>query len=251
MKKINLITIITITIASFITACKKDDTTPKNAKQVLDFHWHSKVGSADASYGVQFTSTDGIKFKLSDWRYYVSNFVLIKEDGSEYPISDKVFLIDIANADYSLDSVPVGNYKGFKFTVGLDSTTNHKDPTLYAASNPLSLQSPSIHWSWNSGYIFMKIEGKYDSTVAQLGGTSINQPFFFHVGTDKLKQVIDYSNEAFSVVSGEDKELHIEMDFLKILNSVNLKTENATHTGDNLPLATKISNNWKTSFTLE
>jgi hypothetical protein len=34
-------------------------------------------------------------------------------------------------------SVPVGNYKGFKFTVGLDSATNHKDPTLYSASNPL------------------------------------------------------------------------------------------------------------------
>ena len=199
----------------------------------------------------QYTSTDGIKFKLSDWRYYVSNFVLIKEDGTEYPIADKVLLINIANADYSLDSVPVGNYKGFKFTVGLDSLTNHKDPTLYSASNPLSLQSPSIHWSWNSGYIFMKIEGKYDSTVAQLGGTSINQSFFFHVGTDKLKQVIDYTDQPFSVVSGADKELHIEMDFLKILNSVNLRTENATHTMDNMPLATKVSNNWKTSFTLE
>ena len=97
----------------------------------------------------------------------------------------------------------------------------------------------------------MKIEGKYDSTVAQLGGTSINQSFFFHVGTDKLKQVIDFTDQPFSVVSGADKELHIEMDFLKILNSVNLRTENATHTMDNMPLATKVSNNWKTSFTLE
>ena len=66
-----------------------------------------------------------------------------------------------------------------------------------------------------------------------------------------MKQVIDYSDEPFTVESGEDKMLHIEMDFLKILNSVDLKTENATHTGDNLPLATKISNNWKTAFTLE
>lgn len=246
----NITSIIIIAIALFATSCSKDETTPKSAKQVLNFHWHSMVGSSDASYGVEYTSTDGIKFKLSDWRYYASNFVLIKEDGTEYPVADKVLLINIANADYTLDSVPVGNYKGFKFTVGLDSLTNHKDPTLYSASNPLSLQSPSIHWSWNSGYIFMKIEGKYDSTVAQLGGTSINQSFFFHVGTDKLKQVIDYTDQPFSVVSGADKELHIEMDFLKILNSVNLRTENATHTMDNMPLATKVSNNWKTAFSL-
>ena len=251
MKKIKSLSILLFAIILFTTSCKKEESAVKNTKQVLDFHWHSKVGSNDASYGVQFTTNNGIKFKISDWRYYVSNFTLIKDDGTEYPITDKVFLIDIANEDYSLDSVPVGNYRGFKFTVGLDSATNHKDPTLNPASRPLALQSPSIHWSWNSGYIFMKIEGKYDSTVAQIGGASINQPFFFHVGTDKLKQVIDYSDEPFTVESGEDKMLHIEMDFLKILNSVDLKTENATHTGDNLPLATKISNNWKTAFTLE
>lgn len=247
----NLISILILTFAIFATSCKKEDNSPKNTKQVLDFHWHSMVGTTDASYGVQFTSSDGIKFKISDWRYYVSNFVLIKEDGTEYPIADKLFLINIANSDYSLDSVPVGNYKGFKFTVGLDSVTNHQDPTTYGASNPLSLQSPSIHWSWNSGYIFMKIEGKYDSTIAQTGGSAINQSFFFHVGLDKLKKVVDYSNHPFSVVSGENKKLHIEMDFLKILNGIDLKTENGTHTMDNMPLATKVSNNWPSAFTLE
>ncbi len=249
MKKITILFIIAMTL--IVISCKKETQTSKSAKQILDFHWHSKVGTTDAAYGVQYTTADGVKFKLSDWRYYVSNFVLIREDGTEFPIADKVFLINLSNTNYSLDSVPVGNYKGLKFLVGLDTATNHKDPTLYTANNPLALQSPSIHWSWNSGYIFMKIEGKFDSTSAQLGGTSINQPFFFHVGMDNMKQVIDFSEDAFSIVSGEDKELNLSMDFLKILNSVQLKTENATHTGDNLPLATKISNNWKTAFTLE
>jgi hypothetical protein len=250
MKKIKSLSILLILIILFTTSCKKEDEI-KNAKQVLDFHWHSMIGEDEASYGTPFTTTDGIKFKISDWRYYVSNFVLIKEDGTELPISDKVFLINIDNDEYSLDSVPVGDYKGFKFTLGLDSATNHKDPTIYPVSNPLALQTPAIHWSWNAGYIFMLIEGKYDSTVAQLGGASIDQPFFFHVGTDNLKKTMDFSNKPFTVESGEDKMLHIEMDFLKILSGVDLKTENGTHTFDDLPLATKILNNWQGAFTLE
>lgn len=246
MKKISSILI--IAIALFATSCKKDETSPKNTKQVLDFHWHSMVGSAEAALATTYTS-NGVKFNLSSWRYYVSNFILIKADGSELKIADKVFLINMLEHDYSLDSVPVGNYKGFKFTLGLDSITNHKDPTLYSSENPLAIQTLGIHWSWNSGYIFFMAEGQYDSTATTL---SPNKEFFFHVGTDELKRTIDFSNSPFSVVSGADKTIGIEMDFLKAIENLDLETENATHSfGALKPTAVKIANNWQAAFSLE
>lgn len=246
MKNLKSISILLFTAILFATSCKKENL---NTHQLLNFHWHSMVGTEEAASATTYTS-NGVNFNLSSWRYYVSNFILIKSDGTELKIADKVFLVDIANDDYSLDSVPVGNYKGFKFTLGLDSVTNHKDPTLYSSENPLALQTYPIHWSWNSGYIFMMAEGKFDSIAPN--NVTPNKDFFFHVGTDELKRTIDFSNEAFSVVSGADKTIGIEMDFLKVISNVDLKTENATHSfGPLYPLALKIATNWQSAFSIE
>ena len=245
MKNLKSISILFLAITLFTTSCKKENL---NTHQLLDFHWHSMVGSKEAALDTTYTS-NGINFNFSSWRYYVSNFTLIKSDGSEYKIADKVFLINMLNDEYSLDSVPVGNYKGFKFTLGLDSTTNHQDPTLYTAENPLALQSYPIHWSWNSGYIFFMAEGQYDSTATT---QTPNKDYFFHVGTDDLKRTVDFSDSPFSVVSGADKTIFIEMDFLKAIENVDLATENATHSfGALKPLAIKIANNWQAAFSIE
>ena len=246
MKNLKSISILFFAIVLIATSCKKENL---NTHQILDFHWHSMVGANEAAYATTYTS-NGVNFNLSGWRYYVSNFTLIKSDGSELKIADKVFLIDIVNDDYSLDSVPVGNYKGFKFIVGLDSVTNHKDPTLYPTGNPLAIQDPGIHWSWNSGYIFMMVEGKYDSISPN--NATPNKEFFFHVGTDEFSRTIDFSNKSFSVISGEDKTIAIEMDLLKVISNIDLKTENATHSfGALKPLALKIATNWQNAFTVE
>ncbi|HNR21232.1 MAG TPA: hypothetical protein PKN75_15165 [Bacteroidia bacterium] len=256
MKKNKLIlmaAVALLTTATIFTGCKKDDDdTPAptpNTEQKLSFHLHTMVGSNAASYGVQYQDASGRKFDIADLRYYISNIVLIKNDGSELALSGKVLLVNPATQEYELGEVPVGSYKGFKFLLGLDSTTNHSDPTTYSASNPLSIQSPSIHWSWNSGYIFMKIEGQVDTTLAANGPLDLQ--YFYHVGLDQLKRTIDFSTSPFTVVSGSDYEIGLEFDLLQALNNVDMRTENETHSFNNLPLATKIADNWQDSFELE
>jgi hypothetical protein len=238
-----------LTTATLFTGCKDDteEPTPANTEQKLSMHVHTNVGSSTAVYGTQYQDASGRKFNLSDLRYYLSNIVLIKSDGSEYPLTGKVILVNPANQDYELTNVPVGSYKGFKFMVGLDSATNHSDPTTYAASNPLAIQTPGIHWSWNSGYIFMMIEGKVDTTLANTG--TPNFDMFYHIGLDSYKRTIDFSTEAFTVTSGSDQEIGIQFNLLNALNNVDMRTENATHTMDNMMLATKIANNWASAFT--
>lgn len=251
--KLFLSVIALLTFATTFSGCKKDDeVTPEptpNTEQKLSFHLHTMVGSSPASYGVEFQTASGRKFNLADLRYYISNIVLIKSDGSQFPITGKVILANPSTHEYELSNVPVGNYKGFKFMVGLDSATNHSDPTVYAAENPLSIQSPGIHWDWNSGYIFMKIEGNVDTTAAANGPLDLQ--YFYHVGLDDLKRTIDFSTSAFSVVSGSDYEIGLEFDLLDALDNVDMRTENETHTFNDVPLATKIADNWQGAFSLE
>lgn len=230
--------------------CKKDpDTTPENTMQKFSFHLHTNVGSQEADYSTTFTDQAGRKFMLSDFRYYLSNIVLLKSDGSELPLTGKVLLADPAIHDYELMDVPVGDYKGLRFLFGLDSATNHTDPALYPAVNPLSIQSPGIHWDWNSGYIFAKIEGICDTTLS--GAGAANYPFIYHIGMDMMKRTVDLSNQPFSVKSGTDKEIVLDLDVLDVLSNVDLRTENETHTFNDVPLATKIADNFSIAFTVE
>lgn len=247
-----MVSVALLTFATILTGCKKekvDETPAPNTEQKFSFHLHTKIGSNAAAYGVQYQDASGRKFNIADFRYYISNIILIKNDGSEYPLTGKVILANPANNEYELGNIPVASYKGFKFMLGLDSTTNHSDPTIYLADNPLSIQSPGIHWSWNSGYIFMKVEGQVDTTLAATGPLDLE--YFYHVGLDNLKRTIDFSTSAFTVVSGSDYEVGMEFDLLAALNNVDMRTENETHSFNNVPLATKIADNWQGAFELE
>lgn len=247
-KNIVPIFIITLLAATVITGCKKDkDNGP--TERMLSFHLHTLVGNTVANYTSVFSDATGRSFTLSDCRYYLSNIVLIKDDGTELPMTGKVLIANPSTMGYEIGNVPVGKYKGFRFLFGLDSVTNHADPATYPSTSPLSYQNPSMHWGWNSGYIFMIMEGKVDSTAAANGTPDFD--FYYHLGLDQMKRTIDFSTTAFEVKSTEDMELGIVFDLRKVLNGVNIPQEYFTHTMDNMPLANKIVNNITTAFEVE
>jgi hypothetical protein len=254
---IKKLTVSSALIAVVITGCKKDpnDESPKPASQEQDLAlvFKNVAGTSDVDFISAYTTNSSQKYTLSTVRFYMSGISLIKSDGSEYPLTGQYLLVDPSTSHFHLGKVPVGNYKGLKFTVGIDSVTNHKDPSTYAITNPLANQTPSMHWSWNSGYIFMMIEGSCDTTGAgidTLNSGQYNHSMFFHLGMDMLARKVDLSNSAFTVVSGTDKYLNIKTNVNQLLNGLDLKTENQSHTMGTMMLATKVADNISTAFTL-
>ena len=244
--------ILSLAVAIFsISGCKKDkaDEPIASMEQNLALHIHSNVGIHEANFDSTFQTASGRNFTIEDYRMYVSDIVLIKNEGSEFPITGKVILTNPETDEYDLGKVPVGNYRGFRFQIGLDSLVNHADPSVYPATDPLSVQTPSIHWSWNSGYIFWKVEGKVDTTIAQNG--PVNVDYLYHIGTDAMKRPIDFSTDGFSVISGQDQIVHLEFDLLEALSNVDMTNELITHTMDNPSIAVKIADNWQAAFSVE
>lgn len=111
----------------------------------------------------------------TDFRLYVSNVALIKADGTTVPVildqdgkwqHKSVALLDFETGagncmngtsetrDVVTGTVPAGQYKGLKLTVGVPFELNHNDPTL--APSPLNLTS--MFWTWQGGYKFIKID---------------------------------------------------------------------------------------------
>lgn len=250
MKKI----ILTLSIAAVLFSCKKkeEDTTPAIANQETSLRVNFKVGDKDFLFNTAFSS-DSAKFTVNSYRFYLSKISLVKNDGSEVPFTDKYLLVNPNTQDYVLGTVSVGDYKGIKFNVGIDSATNHKDPSLYAIYHPLAIQSPGIHWSWNSGYIFNMIEGSVDTTAAQndpLVYGSYAKSMFFHVGMDALLRKIEIT-KPISITTENKGIISLEVDIAKLIAGVNLKKENQSHTMGSMMLATKIADNSKNMFTIK
>jgi hypothetical protein len=249
---------VTLLSASLFVSCKKKSDDPQPVveppvavatPQNLTLKFTPVKGDTTLNFFSNFRTSSGVKFNLSMFRYYVSNIKLVKNDGSEYSVANKYLLVTPNTEDYSLGNVPAGDYKGIKFSIGVDSATNHKDPTLYSNTNPLAIQSPAIHWSWNSGYIFMMIEGTCDTTASQndvLKNGNFSHDLFFHIGMDKFYKQVSLT-KSFSI-SNSAQTISINADIDKMLSGIDLKTENKTHTMNNMPLATKAANNFGTMF---
>ena len=251
----NALLIIALTVG--IVSCKKKGKEPEpesqKTTQNMTLNFTTIANNTPLNLANSYTTSTGAKYKIASHRYYVSNIRLVKDNGSEYAVSGKVLLVNCTIPNYDLGEVPIDSYIGIRFMVGLDSVTNHTDPTPYPISDPLSIQSPGIHWGWNSGYIFMMTEGSCDTTANNTDVPNMfgdyNHSMFYHIGTDPLKRNVDLQRH-FHVTADASYKLKINEDLNVMLNGVNIKTQYASHTFGSLPLATSIANNIPNMFTV-
>jgi hypothetical protein len=205
-----------------------------------------KVGTEDFAYGITY-AVNGLATSFSLAQFYVSGTKLMEEDGSELSsFPEAYFLVKPDGGMYTLGEGKKAHAHMMTFDIGIDEATNSQSETDFAswpADHPLAAQSPSMHWNWNSGYIFLKLEGKYDSD----GDGTPDTNFIAHTGTNDLRRNV-------SLMVHKDIEqmmTHFMLDFnvAQLLEGVDLMVDNSTHTMDNMPMATKIMDNFTSAFT--
>jgi methanobactin biosynthesis MbnP-like protein len=175
-----------------VTITRKDtlrifDTTEASVKgAAFEVRFYPVFGSKPLVLGDKYVNAGGDTAAFTLARFYASEFIFVDTLGASHasPGLDLVNFADSAaeaNGYYAFHtkSVP-GTYAGIKFSVGVPYGLNHKDAAELAL--PLGPNS-EMFWSWNSGYIFNRVEGKLDSA-----GKPIS--FFYHVGTDNRKQTV-------------------------------------------------------------
>ncbi|MEY3941191.1 MAG: hypothetical protein RIR07_77 [Bacteroidota bacterium] len=157
--------------------------TPEGTEVPLEIVVQPKWASQDLAYSsmslVQPETGDTFQWERSDM--LLSEFALIKEDGSLLPLADEagdpVFAFFTKGKPWTIsipDNIPKGHYQGITFTVGLDSAVNFGDPSQWRVGHPLNPTVNNLHWGWQGGYVFMAIEGFYQ----KLG---VREPWLYHV----------------------------------------------------------------------
>ncbi|RYY13062.1 MAG: hypothetical protein EOO36_16460 [Cytophagaceae bacterium] len=168
------------------SGCKKDSDTLDNTGSV-NFTVQNVVPATNV-VGVQppqplvlnssvAATPTGETFTVSTFEYYLSNIKFTKSDGSSYAAPDTYFLVNQATPNslsFTVPNVPVGEYTGVSFLVGVDAQkTGLTDPATFTGDLN---QANNMYWSWNSGHIFLKMEGTLTSTsptkslICHIGG---------------------------------------------------------------------------------
>ena len=149
-------------------------------------------------------------------------------------------------------TVEPGTYDGFRVHLGVPAEYNtDTDPTIWPNNHPLGVNgSAGMFWSWNTGYIFSKFDGKADTT----GAENFTHPFAFHIGGDDYLVEVRYSNPWEVAECSEHRfDLRGElMDFLvNGTDTIDIRDDYITHTTDNPELAVRYVTAQRAAVTLK
>ncbi|WP_018621350.1 MbnP family protein [Spirosoma luteum] len=256
---IGLLAVLCIGLAVFSCNTVNPDSTNTTGKLRLAFD--NRLGASDLNLRTGSYQNDaGEAFSITKFNYFVSNIRLRKADGSEYvvPQDSSYFLIQEekpVSQTITLSNIPVGDYTSLTFMVGVDSLRSLADISKRTGVLDPGLND-GMYWEWNSGYIFMKLEGQSASAPA-----TQNNTFFYHVGgfgggyngkktINNLRTVtLSFNNDVAKVQAASTPTVQLTTDALTVFNGPT-KLSIAEHSSVMFdPYSTNIANNYARMFT--
>ena len=210
----------------------------------LDFQFVFMVDNENLELGKTY-QLGGTTVQLETARFYVGGIELQSRSGIT-SFEDLYLLVKAEETEYEVGNIELADYTGVKFFVGIDPEANSQaesDFTTRSSADPLGIQDPSMHWNWNSGYKFIRIDGQTDTD----GDGVVDTPLAFHIGTDGLLSSMEFATPSLQEGSNT---LDFQLDLNRLYEDIDLTVDWDTHTGNNFPLAEQFLANFQSALTL-
>lgn len=233
MKKILSYTALFVFTALALSSCKKDEETeemitplpgviiPTSTIQVNPIHlWEGTPFELGTTYTI-----DGVDVQFDEVRFYLSKFMMTDMMDITEPGETAILVSAASTSPMSIGGTSLNHVHSLGFLFGLDSITNHQDPTLALAP----LNDPLMHWGWNpdSGYKFLKVEGSAD-----INSDGNMVPFSIHAATDALRR--DLSVMLMMDLAEGMNELQLNIDYAQMFEGVDFANLSGTHGASDL-----------------
>ncbi len=197
-----------------------------------------------------YTLDNGYKVKVTQFKILFNKIKLgdtLLTDAAFYEFPNdyqNVFLKKKSKSFFSGD---------LNVNLGVDRDLNHEDPTLFPLENPMNILNASdMHWSWNPGYIFYKMELLLDvSGIA--GEEHFDHPISYHIGLDDNFYTFQKSNFVQHSIGTHTKRIQLKLDFKAFLFGdnapTNIITESISHsTGPQADIAVRVAREFKNNI---
>lgn len=208
-------------LALSYSGCKEKETeTGQDVSVKVNFRY----GSQPLAYGQEYIYDTDKRIKIELAKFYVSKPALRNAAGEWIALDPAYYLVDLNHPVMQAGKLAKGTYTALRFGVGVDNSRNiQTDPkaipaTDYPTDHPLNAAS-DMYWSWATGYIFVKIEGRID---ADNNGSYIDpedKTVSYHPGVADLYREI-LLEKTFTVDG--PTVLEISLDVEKLFTNINL-----------------------------
>jgi hypothetical protein len=177
-----------------------------NPTRSVTIQFKHKMGSRELQlFSEGYANPFGEPVIITRFKYYISHLTITGADQKETPLSDKTFLIDESEpaSKTLVFTTPVTAPQSLSFVMGGDSILNVSGVQT-GSLDPLN----GMFWTWNSGYIFARLEGKSDSSHAPAHLVNWDVGGFKAPFNASRKITLDIANATGTVIT-------IEADLLK------------------------------------
>jgi len=194
-----------------------------------------------------YTNSSGDFFSVNMFNYYVSNVKLINVDGSVYIEPESYHLIKHTDGktSFTIEKLPQGDYTQIEFLIGVDSIRNISGAQVGALD-----VANQMFWEWESGYIFLKLEGNYVSS-----SVTIEEAYAIHIGGFKgkfkcLQTAMLNFNTTLNAVGSKPSKIHINTVIDEIFKTPKHIGFDSYYGAIGDPMFKSISENYKDMFVI-
>lgn len=193
-----------------------------------------------------YTNSLNQTYTITKFNYYIGQIHLIKEDGKEFVINNHFLISEDEEKQNSkkivVEKIPAGKYTSIRFILGVDSLHNCSGAQS-GALDPIN----TMFWTWNTGYIFMKLEGK--STFSSAIGNTLE----YHIGgyknpTNCIRTIFLPFAKPLVIEKKSMTEINFKTDLSEILKAPTTIDFTKTPTVNTLLNATIIADNYADIF---
>lgn len=179
-----------------------------------------------------------------------SGIVLHRADGATVRLDGQYGFFDAERGRnaWELENVPAGDYVALEFRVGLPAAVNHGDVARWPAGHSLNPLVNGLHWSWQGGYVFLALEGRWSGEGRRLAAAGEaegegrgERGFLYHIATDARAMPVGI-RAAFRVE--KRTRVTLALDLGKVLGAMRLAEEDgseSTHSGEGDDVAVRIA----------
>ena len=194
--------------------------------------WHPRSGSDEVS--------------LTRLAYLLSEPTVITSAGDRIECPDRYGFVSLEEKPSVAMGLELPNTQAvaLEFWMGLSDSTNEANPNQWPSDHALNPVRNNLHWSWQGGYIFLAMEGRWRSGEGEESG------FSYHLGNAPHRMHIRIPLDA-DLTSAHRLRLRFHLDrVLGDSEQVSIAEQTSTHGREGDVLAMTLKKSVEAAFEL-